>query len=558
MPPQAAAPRDDTWLLGALAALLERIAMGADRRVIVDECVDAVVEVLGADRGMVLVLDSEGHPFAVNARGHGRALTAREREEVSATVVRRALDDGTCVLWQHDGGWATESVTRFGILSALAAPLVVRPPTLDAAPVKLGALYVDFRDARRAVGPQEQRLLSLAASIVALLLEQTRALALVRERAREATARTAPIQGPTVHELLAGPTLASLTGDVAAVVQGESTVLILGETGTGKTILAQAIAEASGRFPIVRAMLGSSDDLNTTASELFGHERGAFSGAFARRIGLVELADGGTLILDELLNLSVPAQKLLLDFTQFGTFRPLGHARGDPKQARVRIIACTNGDVEQAMRDGRLRTDLYYRLAGTTLRLPALRERRGAIGSLARSYFARSFSAARYRLTPALETRLAAPDLDWPGNVRELENLLRRLVERARARGADLALGADLLAAGDLGPGVSIAVIAGAVPGAAAAPPQPPASAGDVTAVAGAWADLQRRRAELDLAERALVTRALDLEEGVVARAARALGTSRTGLLSRMQTLGVARNVPPPRQEESDGTESPP
>ena len=534
MRPDELPAKDESWLVGAVVALLERIARGADRRILVDECVDVVVELLEGDRGMVLVLEADGRPFAVNARGHGRALTAGEREEVSATVVKRALDEGRCVLWHHDGGWASESVTRFGILSALAAPLVVRRPGAEVASVNIGALYVDFRDARRVVGAQEQRLLELAASLVALILEQTRALALVRERAREATARTTG-EGPTVHELLAGPTMAPLASDVAAVVQGESPVLILGETGSGKTVLAQAIAEASGRFPIVRAMLGSSDDLNTTASELFGHEKGSFSGAFSRREGLVGLADGGTLILDELLNLSLPAQKLLLDFTQFGTYRPLGHAKGEPKHAQVRIIACTNGDVDQAVGEGRLRSDLYYRLAGTILRLPPLRERRGDIPLLVRHYLARSPATAAFALTPALEARLCAPDLPWAGNVRELENLVRRLMERAQARGAGFQLATGLLAAGDLGPGVSVVC---AVPEVAAAPAE---SAAIAPEVARAWADLQRQRVELDLAERALVSRALDLEEGIVARAARSLGTSRTGLLSRMRTLGITR-----------------
>src|SRR5687767_14987062 len=145
----------------------------------------------------------------------------------------------------------------------------------------------------------------------------------------------------------------SIRRELQSAIHGESTILILGESGTGKTLLAHAIAEASGRLPVVRAVLGSSDDLNTITSELFGHERGAFSGALTRRTGLFELAHGGTLILDELLNLPPPAQQLLLDFCQFGTYRPLGYDRREPKRAEVRIIACTNGDIERALAEGR-------------------------------------------------------------------------------------------------------------------------------------------------------------------------------------------------------------
>src|SRR5262249_24344692 len=140
-------------------------------------------------------------------------------------------------------------------------------------------------------------------------------------------------RSPALDELLAPPSLKAIREEVFSALRGSSTLLILGESGTGKTLLAQAIAEASGRGRIVRAIPGSSDDLNTISSELFGHERGASSGAVARRAGLVEFADGGTLQLDEVLNFPLHAQKLLLDVTQFGTYRPLGYDRPEPKRA---------------------------------------------------------------------------------------------------------------------------------------------------------------------------------------------------------------------------------
>ena len=163
----------------------------------------------------------------------------------------------------------------------------------------------------------------------------------------------------------------SLRAELAMAVGSELPVLMLGDSGVGKTLLARAIAEASGRLPMVRAMLGAADDLNTITSELFGHERGAFSGALATRTGLVGHADGGTLVLDEILNLPAHAQQLLLDFTQFGTYRPLGHAGAEPRHARTRIIAVTNGDLEAAVRRGAFREDLFYRLGAIVVGVAA-------------------------------------------------------------------------------------------------------------------------------------------------------------------------------------------
>src|SRR4029079_19208768 len=193
-----------------------------------------------------------------------------------------------------------------------------------------------------------------------------------------------------------------------------------------KTLLAQAIAEASAKRPIVRATLGGSDDLNTITSELFWHERGAFSGATGRRVGLVEFANNGTLILDELLNLPPHAQKLLLDFTQFGTYRPLGYDRAEPKKARVRIVGATNGDLRAAMRDGRFREDLYHRLAAVVIALPSLRERRGDIPALAERTLRRDDSSEVCTLSIATRQLLVAPALECSGNVRQLERVVAR------------------------------------------------------------------------------------------------------------------------------------
>jgi DNA-binding NtrC family response regulator len=296
-------------------------------------------------------------------------------------------------------------------------------------------------------------------------------------------------------------------------------------------LLAQSIAEASARRPIVRAVLGSSDDLNTITSELFGHERGAFSGATSKRVGLVEYANGGTLLLDEILNLPLHAQQLLLDFTQFGTYRPLGYDRPEPKRATVRLIAATNGNLRAAIREGRFREDLYYRLAAVTLDVPPLRERREDIPGLVESTLRRVDAGRVWGLSLALRRSLLSPANDWAGNVRQLERAVERARERAVARDPEATvLLPEHFEARDLGAPL---VEGGSVP--------PPAH----ESLQSAWQKLQSARVAIDEKEKDVIARALESAGGVVAHAARALGIARTTLASRIDALGTR----PPKRD---------
>ncbi|HRF62291.1 MAG TPA: sigma-54 dependent transcriptional regulator [Candidatus Competibacter sp.] len=205
-------------------------------------------------------------------------------------------------------------------------------------------------------------------------------------------------------------------------------VLITGESGTGKEQSARAIHEYSSRAasPFV-TMNCAALPVNLIQSELFGHEKGAFSGANDRRIGLIESTNGGTLFLDEIGDLPSEVQANLLRFLEEKKIHRMGGAK--PIPANVRIIASTNTHLEQAVRDGRFREDLYYRLNVLHLRTPSLRERKGDVELLARYFFtkftAETKTSAKGFSRDALEV---INRYDWPGNVRELMNRIRRAV----------------------------------------------------------------------------------------------------------------------------------
>ena len=218
---------------------------------------------------------------------------------------------------------------------------------------------------------------------------------------------------------------------IARVVSTDLTVLVLGESGTGKELVARAIHDHGPRAaaPFVAVNMAAIPR-ELIESELFGHERGAFTGAAQRSAGRFEQAQGGTLFLDEIGDMPPEAQTRLLRVLQSGEYSPVGAVR--PLRADVRIIAATHQDLPQLITDGGFREDLYYRLAVVPIRLPPLRERGGDIAELARHFLDRAAADGlpRKTLDPAAAAALEAHR--WPGNVRELENLMRRLAALTR------------------------------------------------------------------------------------------------------------------------------
>jgi PAS domain S-box-containing protein len=220
--------------------------------------------------------------------------------------------------------------------------------------------------------------------------------------------------------------------EVRQVAPADTTVLILGETGTGKELFARAIHEASRRDgkPLVKVNCAAIP-ASLIESEFFGHERGAFTGATARREGRFALADGGTIFLDEIAEIPLELQGKLLRVLQEGEFEPVGSSQ--TRTVDVRVVAATNRDLAKAVAEGTFREDLYYRLSVFPLTLPPLRERGDDVVFLAEE-FSRQFAArAGTRLSPlGTEDAKRLREYGWPGNVRELQNVIERAVITSR------------------------------------------------------------------------------------------------------------------------------
>jgi len=216
---------------------------------------------------------------------------------------------------------------------------------------------------------------------------------------------------------------------VERVAPTESSVLILGESGTGKELVARAIHERSQRAsrPFVPIHCGALPH-EVLESELFGHEKGAFTGAISAKPGLIELADGGTLFLDEIGEMEADSQVKLLRVLETGTFFRVGGTR--PQRVDVRLVAATNRDLADAMRAGQFRQDLYYRINTITVQLPPLRERRDDIALLAHHFVETHAAYGVKRLSPAVLAALET--YGWPGNVRELLHAIERGVILAK------------------------------------------------------------------------------------------------------------------------------
>ena len=428
--PTAGPMPTDLATLRSLFQLLRELSGRVETQEVLTRIASAVLERFPRARSVTLLMvDGQGEfvPEMTRVR-EGAGPTARAGVGAaasaggpSATLLRRAVERRELVAYA--AGQASPSASVMGLAGAVLVPLLAGDDVI-------GVLHVDSLDA--AFGADDLGFLAIVGTHVAASLgsaRRFRALLLDRQALAQENAALKALPRPILGR---SESLRETLRQMERVARTQTTVLLTGETGTGKELAARFVHAYSTRAgKVFSAINCGALPENLLESELFGHKKGAFTGAVRDHAGLFEACDGGTVFLDEIGEVSTAVQVRLLRVLQEREVQPVGATR--PQKVDVRIVAATNRDLQAEVSAGRFREDLYYRLAVFPVRLPALRERKGDIELLAERF--REAAAARHgKRVPgftaeAMECLSRCP---WPGNVRQLEHEIERAVIMAQ------------------------------------------------------------------------------------------------------------------------------
>jgi serine/threonine-protein kinase PknK len=525
----SAADATDVTFAPAQVAQLEAIVRalsGRDRlRPLLEQVLDTMVLWTGVERGLLLLRAPDGRLVPRAARNLARRDLTGDQLALSQTIAHRAMDEGDAVVATDAFstlGDVHASVHALKLRSVLAVPLVARGETL-------GVVYLDDRVRKGAFGPRELAWVRVVASQAAMAIADARDAVLLRRAARHAERARARLEvalrerdaqldvtrtqleiardGREMrfrYDEIAGRSepMRELLHMVDRVTSSEVPVLVVGESGTGKELIARAMHANGPRGS--RAFVSencASVPETLLESTLFGHVRGAFTGASSTRAGLFDVADGGTLFLDEIGEMSLGMQAKLLRVLQDGEVRAVGGERS--RKVDVRVIGATHRDLDAMVAAGKFREDLFYRLNVITLRVPPLRDRPEDIPLLVQHLVKKHAPDRAVKVTRAAMAKLTT--FPWPGNVRQLENELRRA----------LVLSDGAIDVAELSPDVV---------------------RGGPSAARGAGLDMRTR---VDALESELVVEALQKTRGNQTRAAQLLGLSRFGLQKMMKRLKI-------------------
>jgi transcriptional regulator with GAF, ATPase, and Fis domain len=441
--------------LGALLKISRMVHSIRDLDELQGQILELIFEVAPAERGAILLDGTNGREFN-SVFGRNRDSRSETSVRVSRTIAQRVLEQGMAVLGSDVPGSTglagVESLIALQVRSLLCVPLTIYQRTI-------GCIYLDTINVGDRFNEDHLQLVTAIAGISAVALENARRLQWLEQENQRLTSEI------TLDRTLVGESqrMKDVFQFLARVAPTDATVLIGGESGTGKELAARAIHRRSPRASKSFVAINcAAIPENLLESELFGYEKGAFTGAVAQKKGRLEVADGGVLFLDEIGELAPQLQVKLLRVLQEREFERVGGNR--PIHVDIRLIAATNRDLEEASRKGEFRQDLYFRLNVVSLKMPPLREHKEDIPMLVSFLVEKHCKKCGAKPKPLSREALAClQNYDWPGNVRELENV----IERALVLGAsDDILPEDLpenLLERDPAPGVGEAKYHGAV-----------------------------------------------------------------------------------------------
>jgi Nif-specific regulatory protein len=418
--------------LSALLKISRVVHAIRDLEELQSQLLDLIFEVVPASRGAILLAEAGGQEFsALCARTRQSAGTQLVR--ISRTIARQVMKENVAILGCDVPGGKlreVESLAVSEVRSLLCVPLTVFQRVI-------GCIYIDSTNAGNRFHEDHLQLVAAIAGVSAVALDNARRLQWLEQENQRLTSEVSQEQS-LVGE---GARMKEIYQFLSKAAPTDSTVLIEGESGTGKELAARALHRNSPRNnkPFVAINCAAIPE-SLLESDLFGHERGAFTGAACQKKGRLEIADGGVVFLDEIGELAPALQVKLLRVLQEREFERVGGTH--TIKVDIRLIAATNRDLSEAVRKGQFRQDLYYRLAVVKVTMPTLHERKEDIPMLTRHFVQKYAKRCKVKPRPVSREAMAAlVQYDWPGNVRELENA----VERALVMGsAEMVLLEDL------------------------------------------------------------------------------------------------------------------
>lgn len=409
--------QDPQQRLSLILSLSSEIVTILDYYELMEKALDIAMEIMDADRGFLALKNQEGELVYSGLKGFD---TDADNLRISKTMIQKVVEEGHSVLTADAVKEAVykdaKSVVTYQLKSVICVPLKIRDKVL-------GCIYIDNPQKVGSFTSDDLDFLTILAHQIAISIENSRLHKKVQDE-KDVLKDRLYLKDEII---LKSEKMVQIYQEVQKVAESNESILILGETGTGKELVARAIHNFSTRSGEFIAVNCAAIPENLLESELFGYEKGSFTGAVQSKPGLFEQADGGTIFLDEIGKMSLALQPKILRVLQDKEIRRIGSTR--TVKVDVRVVTATNRDLKAMMKKGEFRQDLYYRIAVVELKVPPLKDRKTDIPLLANYFLLKSAEENNRRVSrisrKAMKLLLA---YDWPGNVNELKNAFARAV----------------------------------------------------------------------------------------------------------------------------------